>query len=127
MKELLQKADELGAVDCQDWALTQIGLPQYVHSKSPEFDYHLLWDIVPELREVDKPIVGDLVVYRRLEDGAGTHFGVVESPSNGVIVESKWGTTGDIFRHSLEEEFDLYGSKTMFYRLVDQESKSYQQ
>ncbi|MBT3940854.1 hypothetical protein HOD83_03450 [Candidatus Woesearchaeota archaeon] len=106
--------------DCRSWAFDQVGLSIYGRGRHANI---LLKDDLRGLRWIPSPKIGSVALYFSLPVYADKlltaknpveHWGIVRDASEGIIVDSKWGSE-HVFRHPVERVPTAYGNGAMFF------------
>jgi len=115
--EFLISSEELGKGDCRRWARAQVDLP---YNRLWEGDRERILSMEdPNLRPTHELSEGNLVAYfARLEAVSYDHWGVCVTHDGLLLVESRWGDDGDLFRHPLETLPHKYGNFTEFLEVI---------
>jgi len=119
--EFLRSSEELGKGDCKRWAYAQVDLPfnriEYTDRE------RILRKEDPNLRPTHELSEGKLVAYfTSLEDLTYDHCGVCVTHDDLLLVESRWGFGGDLFRHPLEILPHKYGNFVEFLEVIKERS-----
>jgi|TARA_B100001964_G_C14149272_1_gene561239 hypothetical protein len=115
--EYLESSDELGDGDCKKWVHDQVDLSYNRRWRGDRA--RILEGVNPDLKPTHELSEGNLVAYfDKLENVSYGHWGVCVIKEGSLLVESRWGGGGDLFRHPLETLPHKYGNFVEFLEVI---------
>ena len=120
--ELYQNKISLGDGDCKKWAHSRVGVEGFDGWRGR---HTIVQNEFKRFKARDELMTGNLVGYFNSgSDGSDitfSHWGVCEETASGLMILSRWGKQGHVFRHPIELVPEIYGNFVNYIEVLPTE------